>query len=578
MKQLKQKNSLLYLFLLCIIACAIAVIVAISDNTTHTAFAATGEYDSSVQSSEVTQSATIVVFQKNGGIGGSILVTATYGEDMPEATAPTWEYHIFIGYFSEKEGGTQYYDQNMNSTHIWDITDEQYELFAHWETEHYTVYFDFEGGEGGTESVEVEYGADMPSGLTAPIKVGYDFIGYFSHPDGEGEQYYNDRMVTNKKWYFQIDGILYAKWENKKYTVILDSLGGEEIDTIQTYMMDMVLGYDAPTKVGYTFEGYYSQPNGQGTKYYDADMLSAHLWDIPEDKVRIYANYLENTYEIKLDANGGNLKVDGKIFASYKFIVLFSQDFNLDDYLPQKIGKIFGGWYSDDILYSGKVNKQTQNLILKASWEPRVKGEVYEMSNRLNSLLLNEVTNVTCVLPSSNFIEPCHIIIPAEASNVHIYANSYRSYNMYITIESRNSEINLYLENFSFTAPIKVMADGSYIPLAAITANTPYSLNLYAYGEVYIKGANGIRSSSGICYNANYAIKCQRLIIMHRDNLTIVGGSAGYEGCKAAYGIYSNYIRRPSNTNISGGYVYNIDAKVSPCNPDAVVETGENYD
>ena len=38
-----------------------------------------------------------------------------------------------------------------------------------------------------------------------------------------------------------------------------------------------------PTRPGYTFKGYYSAPTG-GVKYYNADMTSAHVWDLVEEE------------------------------------------------------------------------------------------------------------------------------------------------------------------------------------------------------------------------------------------------------------------------------------------------------
>lgn len=35
----------------------------------------------------------------------------------------------------------------------------------------------------------------------------------------------------------------------------------------------------APTRSGYVFKGYYSEPNGSGTRYYNAHMASTHNWD-----------------------------------------------------------------------------------------------------------------------------------------------------------------------------------------------------------------------------------------------------------------------------------------------------------
>lgn len=531
MKQLKQKNSLLYLLLLCVIACAVAVIVSITGNSSHTAFAATGEYDSSVKSSEITQSTTIVVLQKNGGSGGSFLVTAIYGEDMPEATAPTWEYHIFIGYFSEKEGGTQYYDQNMNSTHIWDITDEQYELFAHWETEKYTVYFKFEGGEGGTESIEVEYGGDMPSGLIAPTKVGYDFLGYFTRPDGEGEQYYDERMVTDKKWLFQIDGNLYAKWKNKHYDVILDNYNGEEIKTIQTYMTDMVLGFDAPTKVGCTFNGYYAQPNGQGTKYYNADMSSAHVWDIPSETT-IYAYWTELQTIIIYNLNGGKNNSANPSTINYNHDRLFLAP-------ATRVGHIFDGWYMNGVKIEFLYQINEERITLEARWNSRIDGADIELDydSTLVNLPTNSKLNYTILLPKLNFNGICTIIIPENVDIVHIYSTTGSTYYLNIKIEARSTDFELILENLTITLPTSTDAESSADYCIDMKPTYGTKLILYTYGFVAIKGRNG---ADGNIYgdknggDGKAAINCNMLKISYADDLLITGGNGGM-GVK--YGI-----------------------------------------
>ena len=56
--------------------------------------------------------------------------------------------------------------------------------------------------------------------------------------------------------------------------------------------------------MGYSFEGYYTQPNGGGTKYYDGDMTSACNWDIAGDRT-LYAYWEGNVYTVTIDWQGG---------------------------------------------------------------------------------------------------------------------------------------------------------------------------------------------------------------------------------------------------------------------------------
>ncbi|MCL1945247.1 MAG: InlB B-repeat-containing protein [Firmicutes bacterium] len=68
----------------------------------------------------------------NGGSGGTSRVDVIYGEDMPQATAPTREGYNFKGYTSSVSGVKFYYDENMNSMVAWDNKQDS-TLYAQWE-------------------------------------------------------------------------------------------------------------------------------------------------------------------------------------------------------------------------------------------------------------------------------------------------------------------------------------------------------------------------------------------------------------------------------------------------------------
>ena len=77
-----------------------------------------------------------VTFNLQGGTGGSTSVSATFGQQMPAATAPTNGDAVFDGYYTEADGaGTQYYTAAMESARDWDLPADT-ELFASW---HYSV-------------------------------------------------------------------------------------------------------------------------------------------------------------------------------------------------------------------------------------------------------------------------------------------------------------------------------------------------------------------------------------------------------------------------------------------------------
>lgn len=178
------------------------------------------------------------------------------------------------------------------------------EIFASAEPQTYTVSLDSRGGSGGTESVSATYLSAMPA-ITPPARDGYTFGGYFTEIDGGGTKYYEyDGNPTRN---YDIPGglQLYAKWTPKNYTVTLDASGGDGGGTVTAvYDADMPV-ISKPTRKGYTFLGYYTQPGGEGEMYYNSDGTSAKKYD-KTDGLALYANWSANSYTVSFDMCGGN--------------------------------------------------------------------------------------------------------------------------------------------------------------------------------------------------------------------------------------------------------------------------------
>lgn len=75
---------------------------------------------------------TTVTLDMQGGTGGTEEVVARKGYDMPEITIPVRDGYHFEGYYTEIEGGEQYYAQDGSSFQVWNKEDETFTLYAHW--------------------------------------------------------------------------------------------------------------------------------------------------------------------------------------------------------------------------------------------------------------------------------------------------------------------------------------------------------------------------------------------------------------------------------------------------------------
>ena len=241
-----------------------------------------------------------VIFDPQGGTGGWASVMATYGFAMPPIIIPTRAGYAFGGYWTVAYGrGVQYYGMYGKGVRAWDKTSET-TLFAKWVGPS-VITFDQQGGSGGTLSVTAVYGNAMPF-ITVPTRNGYTFGGYYSSGSGAGTQYYNESGESALVWDRETATTLYAKWG---YKVSLDQQDGEGGTS------SVVAAYDGamptisvPNRTGYTFCGYWSGKNGEGTQYYTASGKSAHDWD-KENASTLYAKWQVNQYTVTFDANGG---------------------------------------------------------------------------------------------------------------------------------------------------------------------------------------------------------------------------------------------------------------------------------
>lgn len=176
------------------------------------------------------------------------------------------------------------------------------------------------GGTSGTSTVAataggsaITSGAKVVGGtqivVTADPATGYEVEGWYSNSACTAAYTNGSEGVTisaDKKT-FTLAGsslsaakTIYAKFQPKTYTVTLSysseanygsAPSGVKSSVIATYGEDMPTMGTAPKGTqGYGFYGYYTEANGNGTKYYNADGSSAKNWDIA-DNTTLYAYF-----------------------------------------------------------------------------------------------------------------------------------------------------------------------------------------------------------------------------------------------------------------------------------------------
>jgi len=155
-------------------------------------------------------------------------------------------------------------------------------------------------------------------------------------------------------------------------TVTLNPQGGENgtTEVTATEGSSMPTGKVAPTKWGYDFGGYYASAGGSGTKYYNANMSSAHNWNVAASTATIHAYWTAKSCTINLNNEGADSGKEGTTSVS----TTYNTNTNLTSYIscPTKTGWKFQGYWSNTN------GNGVQVIAADGSWISTVSGYMYE--------------------------------------------------------------------------------------------------------------------------------------------------------------------------------------------------------
>ena len=145
-----------------------------------------------------------------------------------------------------------------------------------------------------------EFSLVAGAALPIPTKTGYTFAGWYENPEFSGDPVTDIPTNSTENLNF------YAKWTLNTYTVKFDSNSGDGSmdDQMFTYGVAQNLTENTFTRTGYTFTGWNTQADGNGTSYADGVDGS----QMPADNggtVILYAQWTINTYKITAQVANG---------------------------------------------------------------------------------------------------------------------------------------------------------------------------------------------------------------------------------------------------------------------------------
>ena len=207
----------------------------------------------------------------------------------------------------------------------------------------------YAAGTGATGTVSASavttYGSTCTLSSSTFSKTGYTQDGWATS-DG-GSKAYNLGVSYTGGY---TDVTLYPYWAGNEYAVTLNREEGTTGSTSVTAIYNAAMpSATMPTRTGYDFQGYFASAGGSGTKYYNADGTSAHVWDVA-NAATIHAHWTEKTYNVTVTSNNFSYGtvMGGETSAQTVSAKHFTSDCAIT--AEAKSGYRFTGW-----TYSGSV-------------------------------------------------------------------------------------------------------------------------------------------------------------------------------------------------------------------------------
>ncbi len=251
-----------------------------------------------------------IEYNANGGSGTVNSQTHTYNQTQALATNSFTKtgYH-FAGWNTKADGTGASYSAGQNVTNLTKDKNGKITLYAQWAPNTYTVRFNGNGSTSGSMTDQAfTYDKEQALNANQFARSGYTFTGWTADQGGSGTKYSNTQKVSNLT--AENGGIvnLYAQWANLyKYSLVYDANGGsgapatQNTDWLDESSHTFTLSSTVPTRVGYTFIGWYDAATG-GNKISGTVTVTGSSGTTATKT--LYAHWTPISYSISFNGNG----------------------------------------------------------------------------------------------------------------------------------------------------------------------------------------------------------------------------------------------------------------------------------
>ena len=292
----------------------------------------------------------------------------------------------FLGWNTKKDGSGKTYQPGD----LYDVNQDggNATLYAQWEKAKYTATVKLNGGSynGSTKDFTISKYPGEEISIGAPTRSKHNFTGYkltMDNNDGDAPTSVT-QSASGFKGIMQMGNFtLNAQWTPWKHTVRYDanakndtSVKGIPASQSKTANVDIKLSSGVPTRNGYTFLGWNTQADGNGTAYAAG---ATYTHDQDGGTVTLYAKWTPWKHVLHYNKNVPTSSTSQTVFnMPVDQTKTFGQLMTISNLVPTRKGYTFAGWYTQSngtgtkydpgSNYAADQNGGTVNLYAK--WTP----------------------------------------------------------------------------------------------------------------------------------------------------------------------------------------------------------------
>ena len=301
-----------------------------------------------------------ITFNTDGG-SNVAPITKAYGADVDAVSDPTKTGYTFVKWM-DANGADATVPNKMPAE---DIT-----LKAIWEAVTYSISYDLQDGTLAGKPATHTYG--QTTEIPDPAKTGYTFDGWTVN---DGSDKVKDLVLGATD--YTADITLYANWTINRYTITFDTGEGSSVDPIEAAYDEQITAPEDPTRNGYTFAGWYTDPSG-GSEYTVPGSM-------PAESVTVYARWTVVDYSVSyVIGEGGTNHVNNPETYNVEQDPFILQD-------PTRPHYTFNYWYIpipfQEVTQLPVKGYNGGNLSLTAYWTPIEYSITYNLAGGTASTL-----------------------------------------------------------------------------------------------------------------------------------------------------------------------------------------------